>query len=59
VIPFPSKWRIEFCDPIDTGRFGPERAGDRSLVLEIAETVRDTIQRKLFENLVARGSTYV
>jgi 1-acyl-sn-glycerol-3-phosphate acyltransferase len=59
VIPLPSKWRIEFCDPIDTSRYGPERAGDRTLVLEIAETVRDTIQRKLYENLVERGSAFV
>jgi 1-acyl-sn-glycerol-3-phosphate acyltransferase len=59
VIPLPSKWRIEFCDPIDTSEYGPERAGDRSLVLEIVEAVQDTIQRKLYENLVRRGSSFL
>jgi 1-acyl-sn-glycerol-3-phosphate acyltransferase len=58
-IPLPSKWRIEFCDPIDLSGYGPEDADDRSLVLEISETVRETIQRKVYENLVIRGSTYV
>lgn len=58
-VPLPSRWRIEFCDPIDTAGYGPERAGDRSLVLEIAESVRETIQAKLYENLVKRGSTFV
>ncbi|HEV2075433.1 MAG TPA: lysophospholipid acyltransferase family protein [Thermoleophilaceae bacterium] len=58
-VPLPSRWRIEFCDPIDTAGYGPERAGDRSLVLGIAESVRETIQAKLYENLVKRGSTFV
>src|SRR5215218_6672104 len=30
-VPLPSKWRIEFCEPIDLSGFGPEAAGDRSL----------------------------
>lgn len=59
VVPLPSKWRIEFCEPVDLSGYGPEDADDRSLVLEIAETVRDTIQRTVYENLVRRGSTFV
>jgi 1-acyl-sn-glycerol-3-phosphate acyltransferase len=58
-IPLPSKWRIEFCDPIDTASLGSERAGDRNLVLELSERVRDTIQAKLYENLVRRGPAFV
>ena len=58
-IPLPSKWRIEFCEPIDTAAYGPERATDRNLVLELSEQVRDTIQRKLYENLVRRGPAFV
>ena len=59
VVPLPSKWRIEFCDPIDAGQYGPDRADDRTLVLEIAEQVRETIQRALYENLIERGPTFV
>ncbi|MBX5470099.1 MAG: acyltransferase family protein [Thermoleophilaceae bacterium] len=59
LVPLPSKWRIEFCDPIDTARYGPEAAADRRLVFELSERVRDTIQRKLLENLVERGSAFL
>jgi 1-acyl-sn-glycerol-3-phosphate acyltransferase len=58
-VPLPSKWRIEFCPPIETAQYGPERAGDRRLLLELSERVRDAIQRALYENLVKRGSTFV
>lgn len=58
-VPLPSRWRIEFCEPIETAQLGAERAGDRRLVLELSESVRDTIQRKLYENLVKRGSAFV
>jgi 1-acyl-sn-glycerol-3-phosphate acyltransferase len=58
-VPLPSKWRIEFCEPIDLSRFGPEAADDRSLVFELSEQVRETIQDRLFENLVKRGSAFV
>ena len=40
----PSKWRIEFCEPIDLSEHGPEAADDRRLVFEISEQVRETIQ---------------
>jgi 1-acyl-sn-glycerol-3-phosphate acyltransferase len=58
-VPLPSKWRIEFCEPIETTAYGPEAADDRALALELSERVRDAIQRKLYENLVARGPTFL
>ncbi len=57
-VPLPSKWRIEFCAPIDTSAYGPEAAADRALVLELTERVRDTIQQRIYANLVARGSAF-
>jgi 1-acyl-sn-glycerol-3-phosphate acyltransferase len=59
VVPLPSKWRIEFCEPIDTARYGPDAVRDRALVMELSEQVRATIQRKVYENLVKRGSAFV
>jgi 1-acyl-sn-glycerol-3-phosphate acyltransferase len=59
LIPLPSKWRIEFCDPIDVSAMGPEAAEDRRAVFELSEQVRETIQEKLYENLVKRGSAFV
>jgi 1-acyl-sn-glycerol-3-phosphate acyltransferase len=59
LLPLPSKWRIEFCAPIDLTRYGPEAAEDRALVFELSEQVRETIQQRVLENLVARGSAFL
>lgn len=59
LIPLPSKWRIEFCEPIDVSGLGPEAAEDRRVVFELSERVRETIQEKLYENLVKRGSAFI
>jgi 1-acyl-sn-glycerol-3-phosphate acyltransferase len=58
LIPLPSKWRIEFCDPIDLSEYGPEAADDRRLLFDVAEQVRETIQAKLYENLVKRRAAF-
>ena len=58
-VPLPSKWRIEFCPPIETAPYGPQAADDRSAVFELSERVRETIQAKLYENLVKRGPAFV
>ena len=57
-IPLPSRWRIEFCPPIDVSGYGPEAAEDRAAVLGLAEQVRETIQEKLYDSLVERGSAF-
>ena len=59
LVPLPSKWRIEFCEPIPTAHYGPEAAEDRSFVFELSEQIRATIQAKVYDNLVARGSAFV
>jgi 1-acyl-sn-glycerol-3-phosphate acyltransferase len=59
VVPLPARWRIEFCEPIDTSGYGPEAAQDRALVFELSEQVRETIQQKVYENLVKRGPAFL
>jgi 1-acyl-sn-glycerol-3-phosphate acyltransferase len=59
LVPLPSKWRIEFCEPIDTSAYGRDATRDRALVFELSERVRDVIQEKVYENLVKRGSAFV
>jgi 1-acyl-sn-glycerol-3-phosphate acyltransferase len=59
VVPLPSRWRIEFLDPIDTAAYGPEAAADRALVLELSERVRAAVQEALYVNLVRRGPAFV
>jgi 1-acyl-sn-glycerol-3-phosphate acyltransferase len=58
-IPLPSKWRIEFCEPIDTSGYGPDAADDRALVFELSERVRETVQQALYANLVKRGPAFL
>jgi 1-acyl-sn-glycerol-3-phosphate acyltransferase len=58
LIPLPSKWHIEFCDPIDVSQYPVEAADDRALVLEISERVRSTIQERVKENLLKRKTPF-
>jgi 1-acyl-sn-glycerol-3-phosphate acyltransferase len=59
LIPLPSKWRIEFCEPIDLSGYGPEAAEDPRLLFDVSEQVRETIQEALYQNLVKRGSAFL
>jgi len=59
LIPLPSRWRIEFCEPIDVSGHPPEAADDQRLVLDLSEHVRETIQQKLYDNLAKRRSTFL
>src|SRR5215203_2467243 len=59
IVPLPSKWRIEFLEPIETASYGPEPASDRALVLELSERVREEIQQALCANLVRRGPAFI
>jgi 1-acyl-sn-glycerol-3-phosphate acyltransferase len=59
LVPLPSRWRIEFCEPLDLSEHPPDAARDRRLVFELSEMVRETIQQKLYENLVKRGSAFL
>jgi 1-acyl-sn-glycerol-3-phosphate acyltransferase len=59
LVPLPSRWRIEFCEPIDLSEHPPEAADDPRLVFDLSEEVRERIQAKLYENLVKRGSAFL
>lgn len=58
-IPLPSRWRIEFGQPIPTDGYGEDAADDRTLVFELSEQVREEVQRMVYENLVRRGSAFI
>ena len=59
LVPLPSKWRIEFCEPILLEEHGPDAAEDRALVFDVSERVRGVIQEKVYENLVKRGGAFL
>lgn len=59
VVPLPSRWRIEYGEPIDLHGQGAGAAEDRAQVFALAEQVRERIQAMVFENLVERGSAFL
>ncbi len=58
IVPLPSKWLIEFGEPIPTADLGPDAADDPMTVLELTHRVRDTIQQMLYRNLMGRRSIF-
>jgi 1-acyl-sn-glycerol-3-phosphate acyltransferase len=58
VIPLPSKWYIEFGEPIETASYGPEAAEDPMLVFELTDRVREQIQGTLYRLLMQRRSVW-
>jgi 1-acyl-sn-glycerol-3-phosphate acyltransferase len=57
-VPLPTKWTIQFGEPIDTGGQPPEAAEDPMLMFQLTDEVRETIQHTLYELLVARRSVF-
>jgi 1-acyl-sn-glycerol-3-phosphate acyltransferase len=58
LVPLPSKWIIEFGDPIATDELGPEAADDPMLVFNLTDQVREVIQQTLYKLLLARRSVF-
>ncbi len=58
LIPLPSKWYIEFGEPIETAQYGPEAADDPMLVFELTDRVREQIQSNLYRLLMQRRSVW-
>ena len=57
-VPLPTKWTIEFGEPIETGDQPPEAAEDPMLMFQLTDRVRETIQHTLYKLLVARRSVF-
>ena len=58
MIPLPSKWIIEFGEPIDTVQHGVAAADDPMLVFNLTDQVRETIQHTLYRLLMSRRSVF-
>jgi 1-acyl-sn-glycerol-3-phosphate acyltransferase len=57
-IPLPTKWTIDFGEPVRTDRAAPDADEDHALVLAIADQVRETIQATLDRRVAARESVF-
>ena len=58
-IPLPSKWLIEFGEPITTADLGEQGAEDPMVVFNLTDRVRETIQQTLYRLLLRRGHTFL
>ena len=59
VVPLPSKWWIDFGEPIDVSAHGPAGAEDPILVNRLSEEVRSTVQRMVDARLARRRSVWL
>lgn len=58
LVPMPSKWIIEFGEPIATDEFDEGSADDPMLVFNLTDQVRENIQQTLYRLLVQRRSVF-
>ena len=58
MIPLPSKWLIEFGEPIRTDDYSSGAADDPMLVFNITDQVRESIQQTLYSLLMQRSSVF-
>jgi 1-acyl-sn-glycerol-3-phosphate acyltransferase len=59
LLPLPSKWLVEFGEPITTEQYGGAAAAeDPMLVFNLTDQVRETIQQTLYQLLMQRRSVF-
>jgi 1-acyl-sn-glycerol-3-phosphate acyltransferase len=56
LIPLPTKWYIDFGEPIPTEEYGPEAETNLLLIGQLKDRVRDTVQKMVNTRLADRGS---
>jgi 1-acyl-sn-glycerol-3-phosphate acyltransferase len=59
LIPLPSKWYIEFGEPIPTDSLDPAEAEDPMTVFNLTDQVRETIQHTLYRLLSQRRNAFL
>jgi 1-acyl-sn-glycerol-3-phosphate acyltransferase len=57
-IPLPSKWSIEFGEPIRTDGYEPEELDDPMLIFGLTDQVRESIQQSLYRRLSHRRGIF-
>ncbi|MBC7268453.1 MAG: acyltransferase family protein [Streptomyces sp.] len=57
-LPLPTKWTIQFGEPIPTDSYPPEAAEDPMLMFNLTDQVREQIQHTLYKLLVQRRSVF-
>ena len=58
LLPLPSKWIVEFGEPIPTDGYPDDAWQDAMLVFNETDRIRDQIQQMLYRNLMSRRSAF-
>jgi 1-acyl-sn-glycerol-3-phosphate acyltransferase len=59
LVPLPSKWHIQFGEPIETANYDESAADDPMITFELTDQVRETIQQTLYQLLANRRNTFL
>jgi 1-acyl-sn-glycerol-3-phosphate acyltransferase len=58
VVPLPTKWYIDFGEPIPVNDYGPDAAHDLVVVSQLTDEVRNTVQDMIHSRLAQRPSVF-
>ncbi|HEX6468634.1 MAG TPA: lysophospholipid acyltransferase family protein [Streptosporangiaceae bacterium] len=58
LVPLPSKWIIQFGEPIPMDEYEPEAADDALTVFNLTDHIRETVQQMLYDVLLRRGPAF-
>ncbi|WP_135458467.1 lysophospholipid acyltransferase family protein [Mycobacterium sp. DL99] len=58
LVPLPSKWHIQFGEPIETADYEEGAADDPMITFELTDQVRETIQHTLYQLLAGRRNMF-
>jgi 1-acyl-sn-glycerol-3-phosphate acyltransferase len=57
-VPLPTKWYIDFGEPIPMDRYGPDAANNLVLVSQLTDQVRNVVQNMIYSRLAERRSVF-
>jgi len=58
-VPFPTKWYIDFGEPIPIDHYGSKAANNSMLVSQLTDQVRNIVQKMIYSRLAVRRSVFL
>jgi 1-acyl-sn-glycerol-3-phosphate acyltransferase len=58
MLPLPTKWYVDFGEPIPVDEYGPEAAHNLVLISQLTDQVRNVVQEMIYERLAQRPSVF-
>ncbi|MFG2087891.1 MULTISPECIES: lysophospholipid acyltransferase family protein [unclassified Spirillospora] len=59
LVPLPSKWMIQFGEPMTLDEYDADAADDPMTVFNITDHVRENVQQMLYDTLLRRGPAFL